>query len=510
MVYSGPPSKACLSCRNRRIKCDLAIPECKQCSRAGRVCEGYRNQLDLLFRDQTQMIAGKAQGLKQRTTQTLHTQSGCVGTCNRQRVSTTSSRTRPSATCQPQCPLAWCPSTSQDDYAACFFFSNYSRQSSEQPQRLYEHLPMLYTDREASHLPNCIITAIGLAGLAHRKKNPDMLVTAETCYDSALRQTNHALQDPQTACSDQVLVSVLLLGVYETNNRGECRSTTNWLKHVQGASTLLGLRGKQQLSTELGRRLFEDVRIQILTLCSLTRTPIPQAVLDLSNECWSHVRDPADELVLISTDFWKLRSERPFHPRSSDSETVDREIVFRCTPLLAELIAWRLHLDPGSSPRRVSIIVPRSDVLRGYYDVYEDAWTAALLNQYHRLSLLVQELAVTRLLNLQRKHLLSLNETLQIADLRIDMIAHIEAICASVPYVLETGRIEGGRSLLWPLYICGQLNPKTLPMESGTRDWIVGRLSAIGSGMGVRQALFLKDVLVSQQEVTEVLTQEQD
>ena len=41
---------------------------------------------------------------------------------------------------------------------------------------------------------------------------------------------------------------------------------TAWENHIAGATTLLKIRGKEQLQTELGRRLFFSVRNQIVCL----------------------------------------------------------------------------------------------------------------------------------------------------------------------------------------------------------------------------------------------------
>lgn len=54
MPYRGKPSKNCADCRRRKIKCDLKLPGCTQCSNAGLECEGYRNQLDLMFLDENE------------------------------------------------------------------------------------------------------------------------------------------------------------------------------------------------------------------------------------------------------------------------------------------------------------------------------------------------------------------------------------------------------------------------------------------------------------------------
>ena len=54
MPYRGKPSKNCADCRRRKIKCDLKLPGCTQCSNAGLECAGYRNQLDLMFLDENE------------------------------------------------------------------------------------------------------------------------------------------------------------------------------------------------------------------------------------------------------------------------------------------------------------------------------------------------------------------------------------------------------------------------------------------------------------------------
>lgn len=59
----------------------------------------------------------------------------------------------------------------------------------------------------------------------------------------------------------------------------------DWLKHVRGASALLDFRGREQLGTPLGRRLFRDSRAQILSQCFLTRSAVPDTVIRLSREC---------------------------------------------------------------------------------------------------------------------------------------------------------------------------------------------------------------------------------
>lgn len=60
MVYCGKPSKGCGQCRTRKIRCDQAQPACSQCVRAKRECPGYRDQLSLMFRDESKSVVRKA------------------------------------------------------------------------------------------------------------------------------------------------------------------------------------------------------------------------------------------------------------------------------------------------------------------------------------------------------------------------------------------------------------------------------------------------------------------
>jgi hypothetical protein len=56
----GKPSKGCSECRKRKTRCDQKVDGCGQCAKAGRVCPGYRAQIDVIFRDQSAGVISKA------------------------------------------------------------------------------------------------------------------------------------------------------------------------------------------------------------------------------------------------------------------------------------------------------------------------------------------------------------------------------------------------------------------------------------------------------------------
>ncbi|ROW12635.1 hypothetical protein VMCG_00372 [Cytospora schulzeri] len=65
MVYCGKPSKGCVNCRERKIRCDQRQPGCGQCEKRQKQCSGYRNLVDLMFRDESSHVINKAR--KKRT-----------------------------------------------------------------------------------------------------------------------------------------------------------------------------------------------------------------------------------------------------------------------------------------------------------------------------------------------------------------------------------------------------------------------------------------------------------
>jgi hypothetical protein len=75
----------------------------------------------------------------------------------------------------------------------------------------------MYKGVTEGHALRYIIPAIGLGGLARRRGDRGLLVAADSAYNNALRRTNRALCCVETATSDQTLIGVLLLGLYEVS-----------------------------------------------------------------------------------------------------------------------------------------------------------------------------------------------------------------------------------------------------------------------------------------------------
>jgi hypothetical protein len=115
------------------------------------------------------------------------------------------------------------PPELMEDQALCFFFSTYATsQSTVHQASFYVQLLNIYRDVAEDHTLKYIVPAIGLGGLARRRRDPGLLVAADAAYNNALRRTNLALCCVKTATSDQTLIGVLLLGLYEASLPSFC------------------------------------------------------------------------------------------------------------------------------------------------------------------------------------------------------------------------------------------------------------------------------------------------
>ena len=200
-------------------QCDLAQPACGQCIRSSRKCGGYRNQIDLVFRDQSEDVRCRAKGVKRVSEAVVLRE-----VSQPRRPKQASQRGSPSQTASDNREIpALCTSIriSTQSQAVSFFFANYSKEWSLKHKSIYEYLPDLYARESEKSAFSSAITALGLAGLSHRRSDPALLTASGQWYASALHQTNEALLEPLVATRNETLASIVLLGLYEVSSRAD-------------------------------------------------------------------------------------------------------------------------------------------------------------------------------------------------------------------------------------------------------------------------------------------------
>jgi hypothetical protein len=102
-----------------------------------------------------------------------------------------------------------------EEQATYFFFQNYALDDFK---GYYSYLPSVYSTLPAGSALSEAITSLGMAGIANSKKDTRLMINANFKYTSALYNVNAALRDPEEAKTDQTLVAVMLLGLFEVRH----------------------------------------------------------------------------------------------------------------------------------------------------------------------------------------------------------------------------------------------------------------------------------------------------
>lgn len=193
------------------IQCDQSIPSCGQCLKAGRNCCGYRNRMDLLFRNETNKVTAKA-----RTSKTY-------SATGRRDVLNSEGRSDTALTCQlnsAPSPLRFIPrslSIPLEDEATNYFFHSYVLSDPVISSTFLSYVPTLYKNgADASPLPE-IIASIGMASISNIKNDPRIMFAARRKHALVLQAINRALQDPESAKLDTTFAAVLLLCLFEVS-----------------------------------------------------------------------------------------------------------------------------------------------------------------------------------------------------------------------------------------------------------------------------------------------------
>ncbi|KAH6606258.1 hypothetical protein Trco_005411 [Trichoderma cornu-damae] len=539
MVYQGKPSRGCQMCRTRRIKCDETKPTCKQCAKSRRQCPGYRDEFDLVFRNETLATEKRAQraskkALAQRMNKFAAGSASEPSSPNAAHPSACSNP--PFSTSQHLSSLAsyarrnqqtpWAglytllqkPQMDLDGQVTCHFLSNYvliPRLGNGRGFHEYV-IPLLRAEDVAPHF-KAAFDACAMASFANSQGNHHLAERALRTHSKALGAINVALNNPDTIKQDSTLASILLLGLFEnitTRNLGMLA----WGPHIRAAIQLVRKRGRKQLRTKIGVALFIAVRTQMIVhTLSTAKPPLMQldwwvnadAVRDIHASQCQRLGIRAGE---IRAEVNRLMSQLP---RNMESVEAIRDMIRQAQEVDFECLRWAEALPEHFRYRTIlwQDDIPDADyhqleVFPGRVDAYPDLWVASLWGMM-RVSRIILASLVIRCAAWVCSPV-DYRTAPEYATARRICVESITDLIASVPYQLgwfstrqhlfqqdnlsgfacgEDGSAKSlaGYFLTWPL-ACIQGQDYTTDSQ---RAWAKGRLSYIGKQLGVSYALML-------------------
>ncbi|KAI2697675.1 transcriptional regulator family: Fungal Specific TF [Penicillium roqueforti] len=275
MVYGGKPSTGCYLCRKRKIKCDEAHPECRNCIIYGRPCPGYRP--DAVFRNETRKVerlvksnAGVNSHSNSDSQNGSPTADSSMSAVSHRRRANSHAKHHGKATLTLYSPA----DSSWEQRALCYFFDQYTIKADADDGGHLEYLPPLYArelGRQSSESPSpCLrwaVDATALMTLANAKNAPPLMNKAREGYGRALRGLQEALASPANAVKDETFASVVLLSLYEDIS-GERNGLLS--SHTAGFEFLMKLRGNTLVDHQRGRDMltfaYAHTYVEILAL----------------------------------------------------------------------------------------------------------------------------------------------------------------------------------------------------------------------------------------------------
>lgn len=369
MVYRGKPSAGCENCRKAKKRCGLEQPTCLRCVKLKKICSGYRDTTSLQIQDESESVKRKAErqkvktqpssyppGSQSRSETVIKTefQNGIPTPASTTSDSTSSSDstsdtvdvelTDVSYDCFDSTQwrrangvgnLSFSPKPKPEDVATTYFLNMFTDTTH------WSFMRMFAWRRSTDRCLDLAIKACGMAALGSVESAVMGKDYARSMYVQALGLLNEALRDPTRSKTDESLLVVSMLKLYENITCEGKQSIQSWKAHVQGATQLLKLRGKAQFQSPIGRILFRETRNSILISCLWDDQMPPSFLWEYQSELQNYTADlqlaqPMDDLTFLCFEFAILRANMRLR-KVSDAIALER-----ASELERQFIQWQI------------------------------------------------------------------------------------------------------------------------------------------------------------------------
>jgi hypothetical protein len=329
---------------------------CLKCAKARVKCPGYDRTVDAFFHDETAKTQVKAKQAKAKAIALRDARSHGI-------TSTTTSE-----------PLGLLILAPLVDQGIAYFMSHYAI-GLDQPSIHSEAYNKHLTTHGFHPLVATSMTALGLAGVANIYRDTALKSRATRWYVDAIKMTNSAITHPEEVKADSTLLAITLLSMFEaTSNEFSLHA---WSEHVNGAASLVKVRGKEQFASPAGRRMYLHA-IGLLTMnCLGEGVALPPFVREMNDEIRrvSDNTDPRGRFFFLQQDVIDFRAKI-----MQDSLMSLQSILDRALELDAQAESVFEHAGTEWAYEDVSLTSSSPFVFGDTYHVYPSHATAQTWN----------------------------------------------------------------------------------------------------------------------------------
>lgn len=348
-----------------------------------------------------------------------------------------------------------------------------------------------------THIPihlRLTIDAVGLANFSHHSHSPAAIELAITRYITALRLTRKILQSPEERRTDTTILTTLLLDLFEKLTVGKPRPIKGWASHVNGALTLISMKGLDHFQGPDMVKMLVRVSTNTLISCVASESPVPQGLIQLRTYAgrFLNIEDPKWLLSDLMVEYAQLRSDLRYGTFTpEESRCMSSELDGKLAKLALNMPAsWQYYQanDEGNTEQ-----------LFGRYDIYADRHITQTWNVLRLVRILLNEHIIEH-----TKAVSAIDPASTKVSRHINQIDQLRnEICASVPQYTDSCSLDTTSpsqkldcyTLLFPLYVAGQ----SYAVTNEVRRWILDKLHFIGNQFNMPNSEMVAQTLESGQ-----------
>ncbi|KAJ5273136.1 hypothetical protein N7478_008261 [Penicillium angulare] len=257
MVGVPGRSKGCKTCRRRKIKCDMQEPQCGQCRKSSRQCEGFKKEIAFIHRTPQGLLRKGEERSQKPAPWETPVSSG-------QDQSGVTSIWVVNMPPQPNCASIYL-----DGMLNTFLRAYLPSSSILKPTQHANKIttPAASWMRVAITLPNrgslltVALRALCMTKTAREIGDQVLLRQGMTEHGRGLRMLQHVINDKNKAILDETQAAIRVLATYELHE-GTIGSIAGWTSHQEAVDQIVQLRGSSysEYESELAYALLAETR----------------------------------------------------------------------------------------------------------------------------------------------------------------------------------------------------------------------------------------------------------
>ncbi|KAH8687303.1 hypothetical protein BGZ60DRAFT_5625 [Tricladium varicosporioides] len=400
-----------------------------------------------------------------------------------------------------------------EEFAVGFYFSIYAGQPVKNPLEKRGYMdfvvPAYFQSKLDSTLRMSVMAVASSLFTAWLGRNPDSPLT-RSFYLRALSTMKEQLTRSDTCSNDEMLMSVLLLQLYETlisTAKGQRASSPK--AHLKGALALIKHRGVVGFENEMSQGLLFNVRGQIIEDYFRASLPMSEDVYVwkdiMSNSPLPHsvlLETIALDIVNLNASIAQLLLREGLKTSSQNSEVIS--LLTKAADIENRMADWNASIPSSSRPVKVDqpecfqTTTNQASPYQQHCEIYPSITNASMWNRYRIWEIRIQSLMLTLLPQLAQTEEI----TIQLETCNNKVQLEVDDICASIPYhigdrikpgAIGDRRVQyprlpgqqvpdahyltapalGGFTLLLPL---GTVIGMKTKLRDGQKEWMGGQL----------------------------------